>query len=74
MSSRNIEDIKRYIRFMCDLLSDEDDDIKVRMSMISIYTKSILQSKIDDNIISNIINDLCKEIQGGKDNVSAILS
>lgn len=59
MSDYQISCIKSYIKKICEIELDEDDDDRVKRTFISIYAKNILrQSKINDNIQKKIINDL----------------
>lgn len=57
--SESIKNIKSYIKSVCEIELDTDDDERVKRVFISVFANSILkQAKINDSIKDKIINDL----------------
>lgn len=63
IDSQTIEELKKDIIFSCEFILDDDDDISVRKSFISLFVeKSLRKSKLSDDIMRDIIEDICNEL------------
>jgi len=63
VDSQTIEELKKDIIFSCEFILDDDDDVSVRKSFISLFVeKSLRKSKLSDDIMRDIIEDICNEL------------
>ncbi len=63
IDSQTIEELKKDIIFSCEFILDDDDDISVRKSFISLFVeKNLRKSKLSDDIMRDIIEDICNEL------------
>ena len=63
IDSQTIEELKKDIIFSCEFILDDDDDVSVRKSFISLFVeKSLRKSKLSNDILKDIIEDICNEL------------